>query len=582
MKDFFKLDKGHTKRILELMTEAEDMFTPALLDRGFAPWYSDQWTTNPFAKIANDDELWARYVKVHKTIKGKVDLRSYFRSLAICQFYVMNNLKGPEGDGAKQMLRKHWYAWGKLALQPAAIRLGIGLMPNGTPDSEKLYTMMSEVFGDWNEYALLEYQEIWIEDNTTQFMTFQETLPNPFDTIIVCCEKDAAYQGVALSAHAMGAWAVYSGGGKSSRAGIEKLYYSGLHQKVRAGRDVYVLVISDYDMDGEAVIAPTFAKQLSTYIPENQIKYARVGIVPDQVERFGHTFPSKWYDIKWDVGDQSNNNYLVWARDLAINEFSCSVCGYKSINLGTVCPSCGEPQLSLDLPTSKDAKAPFKRFFEMHSPKGFELDALPRVDYCELLAEGLDQLISWDDLCNALSNQAEIDEYSARRQIENELLSLNASYQEMQEYERKLRAWFDEMMKELEQRRYKIDRVASDMADVLIRNHKDDQDIFKDDPDCDPEGMSDHMKGAKFYLGQCTYCYRDISNCSDPEDHRERGYHQEVPEIQKFRDVRPYQPFSSEQRTDNLVEIILEKETKKMGKFGNIKFDYPVVDIDIE
>lgn len=574
VKDFFDLDKGFTKHLLEVLVQRG-------LDYRCDPYYVDEWKENPFDIIARDDWLWGEYVQLHP---GQLTLTSYFRSLAICQFYIMRNMNGPEGDGAMQMLRKHWYAWGKSGLQNAARRLGVGLMPNGEPDSEKLYDLMSRTFGDWNKDGLLEYRQIWILDNTTKMILFDRPLPSPFDGIVICCEKDAAFNGVALSAKAMGACAVYSGGGKSSRAGIEKMYYSRLKKIVDAGSNIYVLVISDWDTDGEAVIAPTFVEQLKTYIPEWQLQWVRVGITPEQITRLGYEWDNKWYDLKWDVNGMLN--YYQWSGEKAVVAYSCQGCHSRVVEVGTRCPYCGHDQVppvdgngnghSKD---EKDAmKEEYRSFFGRYTPHGFELDALTRVEYCDLLVEGLSQLVYIDDICQALSELANPSESTVAYDIRRKLLNENTDYNEIEKHLGKLQRWFSNKTQELNEVRWQIERDAEELAGELVRKHIEDSEIFENDDECWSDGLAQHMRDAKFNEGRCNWCGNTTNRCYDPERHKVY-WTKDADETEFLDGVTYYQPFSEDKRNEKLAEIVLEEEEEAIEEFAQKEYEYEEVDL---
>lgn len=575
VRDFFDLDNGFTRKILE------NLVSLGALPYDNDPYHRDEWRTNPFITIAQNKSIWDKYVYLHP---GQLTLTSYFRSLAICQFYVMKNTNGPEGDGAMQMLRKHWYAWGKAGLQSASRHLGVGLMPNGEPDSEKLYDLMSRTFGDWNRDGSLEYRQIWILDNTTKMLLFEETLPPPFDGIIICCEKDAAFNGVALSAKAMGACAVYSGGGKSSRAGIEKLYYSRLKKVIERGSTIYVLVISDWDTDGEAVIAPTFVEQLSTYIPSYQLEWTRVGITPEQIQQLGYDWQDKWYDLKWDVNGMLN--YYTWSSEKAVLSYECQNCYSQVVEVGAVCPECRREQLPLvdsnngHSKEEKDAmKADFKRFFTENTPHGFELDALTRVEYCSLLVEGLAKLVNIEDICSALSEIAMPTEDDVLWDIQKELLNKNESYEKIGKHLDKLQTWFNAKTEELNNIRYGIERDAQSLARELIREYLEDERVLEDDPGCFADGMSDHMRNSRFNEGTCTWCFGPTTECRNPEDHQRHYWTKDANEDEVLNGVKLFQPYSRRNRAEKLSEIVLEEEEEAMEEFGEKEYEYEEVDL---
>lgn len=578
--NFFELDNGKTREILEKLVQGvyvPEMNEQIALGEDYDPDNARYWSGNPFSLISNNDKLWAAYVWV----SGRVTLTSFFQNLAICQFFVMDNKKGPEGDSAKQMLRKHWYAWGKLALQPAAVRLGVGLMENGTPDSEKLYDLMSRTLGDWNEDGKLEYRQVWVENNSTQFKIIENTLPAPYDSILICCEKDAAFNGVVTSAVAMGALAVYSGGGKSSRSGIEKLYYAALQNKIRNGNTLYVLVISDWDTDGESVIAPTFVDQLRTYIPEHQIRWTRVGIKPEQVEEFGYDLPDKEYAVKWNVGGQLN--YLEWCRDHALFHYSCQSCGHQDVKVGAICPECGEVMLPQDneRPEAKAKanmewyKEQFVKFYEENTPGGLELDALTRIDYCKLLVQGLTELVGIEDIFGALSDEAQPERWYPLNNIKRFILENNESFQEATNYKDKLQSWFDRRVRDLDDTLTEINRALEEKINEWLEEAKEDDRLKEEDPESDGDRLTEYMQGVRQATGRCQQCYTSTDRCYDPARHRAAGYWSEPTDL--FAGIGRFQPFSAERRGSLWEAVVREDHTDEIQDLIDVRHDYPEV-----
>jgi hypothetical protein len=594
VKEYFELDNGATKKTLEAMIQGDYITRPNGRGYGFVrldegslkmdPYYVSEWTKNPIEYILSDDELWALFIHCYaKVTKKTVTMSSVCDSLLICGFYILDNRKGPEGDGARQMMRKHWYAWLKSPLQKLAIRLGKALMENGTPDSESLNALISKRVGEWNEKGLLEYRQVWIENNTTKFLVNPNALSEY--NIVICCEKDAAFAGVCLSGIAMGALAVYSGGGKSSRAGIEKLYYACLKDRLRYSERLIVLTISDYDTDGESVIAPTFTEQLSTYIDRNRIDSIRVGVDPDQLVEFNYLWADKEYEVKYNVGDGMAKNYLIWCAQKAVFYYECENCGNGGPHVGGVCESCGYAHLPENVPLDKGELALWKeeyiRFYQQNSPKGFELDALTRVDYCSLLVKGLTDIIDFGEYVENLSQKMQVSPYSVGYDLTERILSENTSYQEIDAYSNKLQEWFRGMTELLDQRRREIrEDIRSEMQD-LAEALSGDERVFQDDPRVDIGDLIRHMENARFNLGRCEYCYRPVDQCVDPEGHKRRGYHKDVPESELFEGVESFQPFSAQDREANLLEIVQDDHFDRIEELKRTTFDYPTVNIDM-
>lgn len=593
VKEYFELDNDLTRKILSEMIYGDYLTPPGgkydmyKLPVQFNPDRTGGWTANPIDYILSNDDMWALYVHTLARLTGKQPTMSgCCDSLLICGFYILDNNKGPEGDGARQMMRKHWYAWLKAPLQKLAVRLGKSLMENGTPDSESLNALISKRVGEWNEKGLLEYRQVWIENNTTKFMIN----PNAIDefNIVICCEKDAAFAGVCLSAMAMGALAVYSGGGKSSRAGIEKLYYACLKPRLRSyDSRLIVLTISDYDTDGESVIAPTFTEQLSTYIDRERIDSVRVGVDPAQVTDFGYEWAQKEYEVKYNVGDGTAKNYLVWCGEKAIMYYSCESCGDMGPHVGGVCGNCGFNHLpDEEPPTDKEDLLEWKKeyldFYQTYSPKGFELDALTRVDYCALLVTGLTEIINFSEFLDALSAKQEADSYNVGYNLANEVLNENASFQEITKYADRLQEWFRMMTEKLTARQNQIRREVIDELRDLASNHFEDERVKEDDPYVEIEDMIKHMQKSKFNLGRCNMCYLSIDQCRDPENHKARGYFEEVPEDQLFDGVEGFQPYSRQVRDAKLLEVVKDEEGNRIQELKDLVYEYPTVDIQMD
>jgi|WetSurSiteA1Bulk_404760.scaffolds.fasta_scaffold06600_4 hypothetical protein len=582
-KNYFKLDGGVAQRIIE-----------SLVSYGIVSYSGNpnEWRDNPFIEAtftgghsAEENYNCPQVEAIILRLGFKVTLTRIFEVMAICQAYVLDNINGPEGDGARQMLRKHWYRWAKACLQAWAVYLQTTLLPNGTPDGQGLAALMSKVYGEWNMKGLIEYRDLWIENNTAKFIVFPEE--GRLDEItIVVCEKDAVYAGVSLTAAAMGAWAAYSCKGKSGRSGMEKLFYAmDIDRRVRNGEDVYLLVISDWDTDGEEVIAPTVFNQLSTYMPAEQIRYLRVGINPDQLKRFGYSFQDKWYEAKYRVGEDDSANYLTWCRDKAIYYYECDECGWIGELVGTECPGCRNQILDPGEPPSQSAakkewKEPFLAYYDGHTPHGLELDALLRTEYCLLLSEGLDELIGFDRIREELSQRIVPDTSNMAYYLSQELLDENESYRELKKYQDSLENWFNKKMESLRQTAYSIERNTRDKVRELLNAHADDSDVFKYDPWPELDDLVKHLQSAKPITQECTSCGRPTFECRYPEWHKDSW--RDAPEERMFEAVHPFQPYKEESRTTALKEIVLEEERNTLDEIKEEVFEFERVDINLE
>lgn len=537
------------------------------LDRKYHPDNARRWRSgdNPFDAIASSDDLWEGMLKI-----TKLTMNGFFQGLAMCQGFIMDTEKGPERDGAKQMLRKHWYAWAKTALQRAADRFGTYLMDNGTPDSEALNGLISSVFGKWNKDGLITYAQFWIENASTQFYIN----PNPIKgvKIMICCEKDAAFQGVVTTGIAMGALAVYSGGGKSSRSGIELLYNRCLRENLRNGEILHVLVISDWDQDGEAVIAPTFVEQLSTYIPKDQIVWTRVGVYPEQIEKAGYNIESKLYECKWDVGGMTN--YLDWCQDHAL---------YTSDPTGEIPVTVGTDYIPSDVPEGKAEVKAYREqmyeYYKQHSPHGIELDALTRSDYCGLLIDGLFSIMNEDEFRSALSAEQPVNIWSVMHNIKRTVMEENESLAEAIALRDKARDWFATKMEQLEAAIAQAEQEIEQELTEMVNNHQQDDSAMNNDEVFTVDKMRKHMQEVRMDTGQCSQCWTSTAQCRNPSAHRDT-YWKETDN--PYKGIYHYQPFSQYVRTEALQNALQYDEQDLIDALKERRFTFPTIDIDTE
>lgn len=604
--NFWNLDGGKTYATLEALQGA------GMIPWDNGPWNVNSWESNPFSSILFDEKMWKAWVK---TFPGKVTMASLARSIFICAFYLMRG-RGPDGDGVPKMMRKHWYSWAKQLLQQAALLLKTCLLDNGTPDSEALNALLSSVVADWNEKGLLEYKTIYIENNTTKYDVIDSRfwLPSENYAIVVCCEKDAAYNDVLLSAMAMGARVVYSGGGKSSRTGIEKMLGDAKLLELPKYVKIVLLVISDFDTDGESIIAPTFGEQLATWIDPERIVLIRVGADPTQISAFGYNLDDKQYVVKYLVGDANNANYLEWCLRNAIFYWQCKFCGNTDPKTGITCPECGGTapriyfgeSLYKDCVSAEDQKAwkeEVVSFLKENTPYGFELDALSREDYCWLLVAGLEKAFGepeyeddedetpWEAIVKILSRNAEPQTYWIKQELTKKFLDENPDYQNALEYKQKVDEWFQIKMQEfntlIEKAQEEAGEAADAIVDIFTSNYKDDC-IYEEDPEPMPEDLAQHMIDQKYNKGRCTYCYRSIDECRDPVRHKQNGYWESPSGDELFQSVKPFQPFDENKRQelqDQKVRDLLEEDEdiyQVKEDFCEKTWDWPIIQINTE
>lgn len=272
---------------------------------------------NPITQaLKNDPEFVAKY----QGLKG-FNRKGLSRVATICQMAVFDRQDGPERDGKRKALRRHWYSWYKQFAQNLSGQLGEdlqserwGLNWNGR---------QSQIYAEYVDKAGLTYKDLWIEDASRMIEHFWDKL---FSTchIVIAVEKDSLFADFKSAAKAIGASAVFSGKGKSSKAATEKMlrevFYWSQDGSAFDNDPLIILHISDHDFDGEAVIGPTFATQARRYT--NNVLEARVGIRPRNVTDKGHSLDDKWYQIKL-----SNSGYERWAEKKALFLARCQNCG---------------------------------------------------------------------------------------------------------------------------------------------------------------------------------------------------------------------------------------------------------------
>lgn len=492
----YDLDGGWTLNMLQAMNG--DLFASL----GINVWYPEEWTENPINHILKNDSLWER-LSVMDGVSGV----SLVRAQVICQQLMWNFGrfgKGPEGDGLPKTLRKLWYAGHKEALQHISSRLGVWRSPSGQMNDVSANACMSTVYGEFVDTRLVTYLDMFVKDGSRQFevLSTWSRLPEPLSNIVFCIEKDAAYEDCVRIAKALGAAVALSGGGKMGKAGTENMVRQALSYSYKTSEPgdavtyenpCYVLVISDWDYDGESVIAPTFVEQMRRYIPDDKLNWVRVGIKPEQVEQLGYSLLDKAYQVKYHV----NSAYTAWCRDKAIfdirgeayqgeGEFDAVVseAKYLSPNLGYALRDNGHV-LKHDT---------LKQIFELCPPLGYELDALKRVEYAELIVEGLLTMIPWDTLIDALSRKAwsKVDEVT--EDLVRAVLADNADYQDLDQHITDLRAQFEALIADLEGKKGDFESTVRMEIEPLVELWKDDERIAKNDPEPQQESMAAHLR----------------------------------------------------------------------------------------
>jgi hypothetical protein len=317
--------------------------------------------------------------------------------------------------------------------------------------------------------------------------------------ILVAVEKDTLYPDFIAPAKALGAKALYSGSGKSSKAAIEKVLRDCFNwsdttwgQVFTEDEPLIVLHISDHDYDGEAVIGPTFAEQARRYTP--YILEARVGIKPESILANGYTYDQRWYDCKIKDG-----GYIRWAEEKALFWAECDDCGHTWIAVGVHehCPQC-------------DGEAKEINVKEV-TPHGFEVEALSTRDYRGLLVDALLSVLPWDTVISALRDECTADADAAASTIRDaDVLAKNATYQALLAESERLNA----IRAEFEN---KAHRALFELGQEHVGDFRDEG----DDPDVDD--FRTHVQSASDYAS-------------------------------------PWRPFDADSRTASLVAWIRENE----------------------
>lgn len=476
------------------------------------------------------------------------------RLATVCQMMVYDEQNGPEMDGREASLREQWYRWYKVKFaQPLAIQLGdkmelneLGVMDI---DGRAWFGRMSQTYGWIVANCDVTYKQMWVEDSSRKMDRFYTELFRNAN-IIVALEKDGMVKRFTAMSKALGARSIYSGKGKSSRAAIELLLrnhfgWNERHNPFSTENPLVVIYVSDYDYDGEAVIGPTFAKQIRRYTPH--VLEARVGIGPAQVKEAGYEWPDTWYLVKI----KNNKGYINWTHGKGLFWAKCQDCGHLwpvlsseqhdcpqcaglsgEIELGIVDVTCGHCDYSwrgkssdYSLDSIKYRQCPEcagKDAFQVGaSPTayGFEVEALYTKDYTPLLVDAYLSVVPFQYVVGKLRDECQADSTAAAEKIRSDILADNKSYQALLE---KLKE-FDRM----NEVKANFEQHILDELDELGAELIDDWRDNGDDPT--PEDY-------KRYVGD-TYNYG------------------------------PWRPFDQQDRTDKLIEHLEKEEAKIITAF---------------
>lgn len=449
-------------------------------------------------------------------------LAALSRLATVCQMLVYDAQGGPDGDDEPKALRRHWYAWYKvdfaqplsrLLTQPLSSLVGQDIQGNrwGRNWSGRL----SETYAWLVDRTGVDYRDLWVKDASRMMSVFHEELW-PRSNIILCVEKDSLFDDFVAAARAIGAKALISGKGKSSKAAMEKLLRDarlyparelwqegdGLVQLEPIDYDhpLMFIHISDYDYDGEAVIGPTFAEQATRYT--KHIYEARAGIEPHAVQATGNDLADKVYRVK-----RSNKAYKTWASDKGLYSGNCYVCGESFVHLNS-CPSCATlwPQVDGD------------------EPHGLEVEAIATRDYYGYIVDALLEMIAFDDVVIRIRETTLAAPWFAAQLATDAILAKHADYS----------ALLAEASRLEDVRRQYEDRVREDLYQVA-RRQEDCLDYLGDDPD--ESELREHVDGANRYS-------------------------------------EPWRPFSAQERTQALGETLVEGSEEYIAAIRDESIDW--------
>lgn len=194
----------------------------------------------------------------------------------------------------KRSLRGFWYTTVKPILDK------LGLLTEKDSEEHKLKKWDSELsryMGELAKTGELSYQDLNILDTSRQRETPSERYMitdvqtfgykvqvAPYANIIICVEKDTAYNIISDLASFLGCSCI-SGKGQNALGAMEDLL-RGIKKSESNGKPIHILTLTDYDPSGY-YIANTFQKQAqqlqSALNMDCPVQIKRIGITPDQL-----------------------------------------------------------------------------------------------------------------------------------------------------------------------------------------------------------------------------------------------------------------------------------------------------------
>jgi hypothetical protein len=313
-------------------------------------------------------------------------------------------------------------------------------------DDRRWSQLISITYAEFVDKLDVTYKDLWIKDASRMVEHLHERLFKEAN-IVLAVEKDSLFEDFIEPARRIGASAVYSGKGKSSKAAIEKLLRERFNWHPRywdqwegewveetfEENPLVILHISDHDFDGEAIIGPTFAEQARRYT--SNILEARVGIKPEQVSNPA----DDWYIVK-----KTNNGQIGWAKEKGLWLAECVSCGNQFPVVGIAdrwgnphnCPQCGGDTVQIN--AKKD------------TAYGFEVEALKTSQYGRLIVDALLEVLPYDYIIEKLRDECVANSWDAASTARDTLVKDNPDYAALQEEIERLEAIRDKFLDEVE------------------------------------------------------------------------------------------------------------------------------------
>lgn len=354
------------------------------------------------------------------------------RAVVACQMEVYDHKGGPDGDRERKGLRRQWYAWYKtrfaIPFSNALAEMGDDIEARGF-DGTLWAGRMSQTYSYYVDKLGVTYWDLWVTDASRMMEKVRGQLVDGLN-IVLAVEKDSLFGDFKVVAKGIGAQCLISGKGKQSKAATEKMlrdtYDIHYGDPFSEENPLVVLHISDHDMDGEAVIGPTFGEQCRRYT--RHVVEARVGIKPSSFknERGGVYFDEEavrgsWYEVK-----TTNNGYIKWSMAKALFEAECPGCGHKWIVEGTTdggeAHECSRCWTITGLAIKVDGEV-------INQPMGFEVEALPTRQYYRLVVEALLSVVPFGWIVERLRSECVANHHQAAEDISKDILGANEDYQ---------------------------------------------------------------------------------------------------------------------------------------------------------